>query len=88
MKFNLALFLRVFIRLSFGLVLLVGLYVVMGRPARPAYAQTTFTVSDCSNDSQLQADVAQASSDNAGDTITFSCSGISSLPAPSRSQGA
>ena len=41
------------------------------------YAQslTTLTVSNCSNDSQLQSAVSQANSDNAGDTINFSCGG-------------
>jgi hypothetical protein len=62
-------------RLALGLCLLVGLCLALGGQARPAHAQTTLTVTDCSNDSQLQADVAQANSDNASDTITFACSG-------------
>jgi hypothetical protein len=40
-----------------------------------AHAATTLTVSNCSDNSQLQADVNQANGDNAGDTINFSCSG-------------
>src|SRR5205085_1669712 len=35
----------------------------------------TLSVSDCSSDAQLQAEIAQANSDNAGDVITFACSG-------------
>ncbi len=38
-------------------------------------ASVTFTVTTCTNDSQLQADVAQANTDNNNDIITFSCSG-------------
>ena len=62
-------------RLALGLCLLVGLCLALGGQARPAHAQSTLTVTNCSNDSQLQADVNTANSDNAGDTITFSCSG-------------
>jgi predicted outer membrane repeat protein len=71
MKFACSLLLR----LSLGLLLLAGLCLALGISVRPAHAQSTLTVSDCSSDSQLQADVAQANSDNASDTITFSCSG-------------
>src|SRR5207237_7277092 len=62
-------------RLALGLCLLVGLCLALGGQARPAHAQSTLTVTNCSNDSQLQADVNTANSDNAGDTITFSCGG-------------
>ena len=68
------LFLRVFARLGLGLMLLVGLYVALGRRAQPAHAQSTITVSTC-DESHLDAAISRANSDNAGDTITFSCSG-------------
>ena len=71
MKFAYSLLLR----LSVGLLLLVGLCLTLSVPVRPAHAQSTLTVTDCSSASQLQADVSQANTDNAGDTITFSCSG-------------
>jgi hypothetical protein len=57
--------------LLLGIGLMTGTMLASGK----AHAATTLTVSDCSDDSQLQADVAQANSDNAGDTINFSCSG-------------
>ena len=63
------------LRLLCGLALLIGLCIMLGGLARPAHAQSTLSVSDCSSDAQLQADVAQANSDNAGDVITFACSG-------------
>ena len=63
------------LRLMFGLALLIGLCTLTGGLTRPAHAQSTLSVSDCSSDAQLQADVAQANSDNAGDVITFACSG-------------
>ena len=58
-----------------GLALLLGILAVAGGVGRPAYAATTLTVTNCSTDSQLQADVSTANSDNAGDTITFACNG-------------
>jgi hypothetical protein len=67
--------LSILARMSLGLALLISLSLATGILARPAHAQTILTVTDCSNDSQLQADVTQANSDNAGDTITFGCSG-------------
>src|SRR5256884_6220251 len=63
------------LRLLCGLALLLGLCIMLYGLARPAHAQSTLSVSDCSSDVQLQADVAQANSDNAGDVITFACSG-------------
>src|SRR5437588_128081 len=63
------------LRLLCGLALLIGLCIMMGGLARPAHAQSNLSVSDCSSDTQLQAAVAQANSDNAGDVITFACSG-------------
>src|SRR2546429_7707336 len=63
------------LRLLCGLALLLGLCIMLCGLARPAHAQSTPSVSDCSSDAQLQADVAQANSDNAGDVITFACSG-------------
>jgi hypothetical protein len=67
--------LSILAHISLGLTLLISLCLATGILARPAHAQTTFTVTDCSDDTQLQADVSQANSDNAGDTITFACSG-------------
>ncbi len=58
-----------------GLSLLLGLLAAAGGVGHPAHAATTLTVTNCSNDTQLQADVSTANSDNAGDTIKFSCSG-------------
>jgi hypothetical protein len=60
-----------------ALSLLLGIGLMTGTmlASSKAHAATTLTVSDCSDDSQLQADVAKANSDNAGDTINFSCSG-------------
>jgi hypothetical protein len=65
---------RVCVRLGLGLVLLIGLGAVMGGLARSAHAATAITVSTC-DESHLDAAISQANSDNAGDTITFSCSG-------------
>ena len=72
-----SLVLRVCVRLCLGLVLLAGLCLALGVQVRPAHAQTptTFTVTDCIDDSQLRADVGQANTDNDGDIITFTCSG-------------
>ena len=60
-----------------GLALLlgVGLLASLGLASGTVHAATTLTVTNCSNDSQLQADVSTANSDNANDTITFACSG-------------
>ncbi|HJT57966.1 MAG TPA: right-handed parallel beta-helix repeat-containing protein [Ktedonobacteraceae bacterium] len=62
-------------RLLLFMGLLIGLGLLTGGLATPAHAATNLTVTDCSNDSQLQADISTANSDNDGDTITFSCSG-------------
>src|SRR5713101_7942097 len=67
--------LRIFVRLGLGLVLLAGLCIALGAQARPAHAAQNLTVTDCTSDVQLQGDINTANSDNAGDTITFSCSG-------------
>jgi fibronectin-binding autotransporter adhesin len=67
------------LRLLCGLALFLGLCIMLGGLARPAHAQSTLSVSDCSSDTQLQADVTQANSDNAGDVITFACSGVLKL---------
>ena len=58
-------------------LLLIGLCLALGVQARPVHATSmnTFSVSNCSNDSQLQADINTANSDNANDTITFACRG-------------
>ncbi len=60
-----------------GLALLLGVGVLasLGLASGTVHAATTLTVTNCSNDSQLQADVSTANSDNANDTITFACSG-------------
>ena len=47
-------------------------------PAQTADAATTITVSSC-DETSLDAAIAQANTDNAGDTITFGCSGTISL---------
>ncbi len=75
MTFRVALVRRLGVRLSVGLLLLCGLCFALGVQTRPAHAQTTLTVTQCSNDSQLQQDVSQANTDNNGDIINFSCSG-------------
>jgi hypothetical protein len=62
--------------LALGLPVLMGVAVV--GVAQPARAAATLTVSTC-DESDLDAAVAQADSDNAGDIITFACSGTISL---------
>jgi hypothetical protein len=44
--------------------------------SHPVQAATTMTVSNCGSASQLEIDLILANSDNAGDTINFSCSGL------------
>ncbi|HZU68257.1 MAG TPA: choice-of-anchor Q domain-containing protein [Ktedonobacteraceae bacterium] len=61
--------------LAFSCLLGFGLLSGTALARSKAHAATTLVVSDCSDDSQLQADVSQANTDNAGDSITFSCSG-------------
>jgi hypothetical protein len=63
---------------SLALALPVLLAVAVVGLAQPAHAAATITVSTC-DESDLDAAVAQANSDNAGDTITFACSGGISL---------
>lgn len=65
----------IFTRLGLGLALLVGLCLALGVQVRPAHAAQTLNVTDCTSDAQLRMDIATANSDNAGDIITFSCSG-------------
>jgi hypothetical protein len=60
---------------ALSLLLGLGLLSSMILASSKAHAATTLTVSNCSSDSQLQADVTQANSDNDGDAINFSCSG-------------
>lgn len=62
-------------RLGLGLLLLAALCLTLGVSAHAAHAQSTLQVTNCRSDAQLQADVAQANRDNAGDVITFACSG-------------
>lgn len=66
-------YLRVCVRLSLGLLLL-GLCLALGVQIRPAHAAQTLTITDCSNDTQLQTNVNTANTES-GDTITFNCSG-------------
>jgi hypothetical protein len=66
---------------ALSLLLGFGLLSSMALSSSKAHAATIMTVSDCSDDSQLQADVAQANYDNDGDTIDFSCSGDIKLTA-------
>ena len=65
-------------RRSFTFILLASmLAVALGFARVPsAHAAQTLTVTDCTSDAQLQAAVGTANSDNAGDTITFACSGV------------
>lgn len=63
------------LRMLFGLALLIGLCTLTGGLTRPAHAQSTLRVTNCSSDAQLQAAVTQANRDDAGDVITFACSG-------------
>ncbi len=63
------------LRLLCGLALLIGLCALTGGLTRPAHALTKLKVTTCSSDAQLQAEVAQANTDNASDVITFACSG-------------
>ena len=74
MKARQPLFLRVGMRLCLGVLMLVGLCIALGLQARPAHAATTITVSTC-DESHMDAAISQANADNAGDIITFSCSG-------------
>ena len=76
------------LRLMFGLALLLGLCAVTGGLSRPAHAQSTLRVTTCTSDTQLQAEVAQANRDNAGDIISFACSGDLKLTRRSASPGA
>ena len=69
---------RVPARVSLALALPVFLAVAVVGLAQPAHAAATITVSTC-DESDLGAAIAQANSDNAGDTITFGCSGGISL---------
>jgi hypothetical protein len=62
-------------RLCLGLLVLAGLSLILGVSVRPAHAQSTLRVTNCTSDAQLQAEVAQANRDNAGDVISFACSG-------------
>ena len=66
--------LRALVRISLGFVLLLGLCVMMSMQAPFAHAQTTITVSTC-DESHLDAAISQANTDNASDTVNFSCSG-------------
>ncbi|HZU68379.1 MAG TPA: hypothetical protein VFA09_13975 [Ktedonobacteraceae bacterium] len=61
--------------LLLGLVATLGLLANWAAAPAYAYAASTLTVTNCSDDSQLQADVSQANKDNNGDTITFACGG-------------
>ena len=57
------------------IVVLLALGMAGMSSPRPTYAASTITVSSCLDASNLEAAIAQANTDNAGDTITFSCSG-------------
>jgi hypothetical protein len=65
---------RVPARAGLALGLPVCLAVAVVGLAQPAHAAATITVSTC-DESYLDAAITQANSDNAGDTITFACSG-------------
>ena len=65
-------------RLGLAMGLPILLAVSMVGLAQPARAATAITVGTC-DESDLDAAVAQGNSDNAGDTITFGCSGTINL---------
>jgi hypothetical protein len=66
----------ILIGLASALTATLGLAGVV--PAQAADAATTITVSSC-DETSVDAAIAQANSDNAGDTITFGCSGTIGL---------
>jgi hypothetical protein len=68
------------VRLGLAVGLPVVLAVGVVGLATPAYAAATVTVSTC-DEGALDAAVAQANSDNAGDTVNFACSGAIDLTA-------
>ena len=59
------------------LILIVGLLGLVGEHQGQAHAAAAkkLTVANCGNDIQLQKVITKANGDNAGDTITFRCSG-------------
>jgi hypothetical protein len=61
--------------LLLGVALLAGSLVASSRPAH-AQAASSVTITDCSDDSQLQSAISSAAS---GDTIAFGCSGTITL---------
>jgi hypothetical protein len=69
---------RVPARVGLALGLPVCLAATVVGVAQPARAAATITVSTC-DEAGLDAAVAQANTDNAGDTITFTCSGTIDL---------
>ena len=69
---------RVPARVGLALGLPVCLAAAVVGVAQPARAAATITVSTC-DETGLDAAVAQANTDNAGDTITFTCSGTIDL---------
>ena len=69
---------RTLTRVSLALALPAAVSAAAIMLAQPARAATTLTVSTC-DESHLGAAVAQADTDNAGDTITFACSGTIGL---------
>ncbi len=86
MKSRQSLFMHLGARLSLGLLMLAGLCITLGLSARPAHAATDITVSTC-DESHLDAAISQANSDNANDSITFSCSGDIKLTSTLRISG-
>ncbi len=75
MKSRPAILLRVFVRLGFGLMVLLGLCGVPGAQARSAHAHTILTVTDCRKETGPGRIGTVISSASAGDTIRFRCSG-------------
>ncbi len=69
---------RLLARMGLALALPLCLVVALAGLAQPARAAAAITVGTC-DESHLDAAVAQANSDNAGDTVTFACSGTISL---------
>lgn len=66
------------VRLFLAVALPACVAVALAGLAQPARAAAAITVGTC-DESHLDAAVAQANSDNAGDTITFGCSGTIGL---------
>jgi hypothetical protein len=79
MKSQLSILLHASVRLSLGLLLLVGLCLALGVQTRLAHAATN-TVTDCTGENGPGQIGTVLRSASPGDTITFSCSGSGNIP--------